>query len=195
MNEPDKNINIRTTSIPSVFYDSSTGNPFAKCLSCSSNLFETNIPYIIEKAIKQFKEYEATDIIFEYAMCMNCYEEIASTMSESSKKNINAYYQAHVNFDKRRSELSDSVDEWISSCLIKGTQREMLSEYQIIGQFQGQHMLFYNLPVLIGDTAMDEMMQLLSNETLGEMGRFKDRFLGVPPEWRDLFENKKFVLI
>jgi hypothetical protein len=195
MSDPEKKINIRSTSIPAIFYKSDTGEPFSECISCTTNLLITNTPYIIEKAIKQYRGFHSSDTIFEYAICMHCYEELGRAMSEESKKNINDYYQINVDFESRRNQLTNSIDEWISECLIKHTRRSQLSEYQIIGQFQANQMLYYNLPILLSEEAIDEMMQLLSNATLDEMGRFKDRFLGIPPEWRDLFEDRKFVFL
>ena len=199
MTEKNKPEKILTTQIDPIFYESTTGKPFSTCISCGRNLLEKNIGYMIEKAVKQFKDFSATDTIFEYALCMNCYEEIAQGMSEISKKRISEYYETHVNFEERRQQLASQPEhaphDWLQSCLIKGTKKERLSEYQIICQCVGDQIVYFNLPILIGDAAMDEMMQLLSDRTLGEMGKFKDTFLGVPPEFKDLFDDRRILIL
>jgi len=199
MNEKNNQDTIRSARIDPLFYESTTGKPFNRCISCDRNLLGKGVSYMIEKAVKQYKDFSTTDTIFEYALCMDCYEEIAQGMSETSKKRISEYYETHVDFEKRRHQLIKKPelvpDEWLETCLITGTRREQLSEYQIMCQCLGDQILYYNLPILIGESAMDEMIQLLSNKTLGEMGKFKDKFLGVPPELKDLFDDRKILIL
>ena len=51
--------------IPKIFYSEENQAPFKKCMSCKSNLLEEGTEYVIEKAIKQYEDYSATDTILE----------------------------------------------------------------------------------------------------------------------------------
>ena len=74
--------------IPEIFHSTGTGKPFSHCVSCNKELLNSDNPYIIEKAIRQYLEYKTTDTIFEYAMCMDCYMKIDQSLSDESKHNL-----------------------------------------------------------------------------------------------------------
>lgn len=76
---------------------------------------------------------------------------------------------------------SPDLDRWLDHCIIHGTPVEELSEFQLIGHCQGREMLVTHMPFVIGGEAMDEILQLLSNETLDELGGFRDEHFGPPP--------------
>jgi hypothetical protein len=185
--------------IPKQFYSIETDLPFSNCISCDKYLLQPNSPYVIEKAVKQYPDYNTTDVIFEYAMCMDCYQNIHNTMSLESKANIEKYFSEHVDLNKRRTNLIEtkelSIEDWASNCIIKGTHISELTEYQIACQCDGEYLLFTNMPFLIGKTAMDEMINLLSNKTIGEINGFKDKFFSPDPDLKKLFDEPKFVII
>ena len=83
----------------------------------------------------------------------------------------------------------DDIDlnDWLDGCIVHGTPREDLSEVQILGHCAGDQLMLSHLPVAIGGRAMDELAERLSNETLDELGGFRDEYFGLPPELkRDL---------
>ena len=185
--------------IPKKFYSTETDLPFTNCVSCDKYLLQPNSPYVIEKAVKQYPDYNTTDVIFEYAMCMDCYQNLHNTMSLESKSNIEKYFNANVDLKERRTNLIKakelSIEDWTSNCIIKGTHVSELTEYQIACQCDGEYLLFTNMPFLIGNAAMDEMMNLLSNKTIGEINGFRDKFFSPDPDLRKLFDEPKFVFI
>lgn len=185
--------------IPKQFYSTVTEKPFSNCLSCDKYLLQSHTPYVIEKAVKQYSEYKTTDVIFEYAMCMDCYQNIHATMSASSKEKIEQYFSDNVDLIERRKLLLEkeelSVNHWTSSCIIKGTHIKDLNEYQIACQCDGEYLLFTNMPFIIGNAALNEMMQLLSNQTIGEIRGFYDKFFSPDPDLKKLFDEPKFVLL
>lgn len=187
------------TKIPKLFYSTDTDQPFSNCISCNKFLLSPNNPYVIEKAIKQYPEFKTTDVIFEYAMCMDCYQSIHQSLSLESKTNIENYFSKNVNLSERRKSLLNnealSVEDWVSECVIKGTPVSQLTEYQIACQCDGEYLLFTHLPFVIGNTALDEMAQLLSNKTIGEINGFKDKFFTPDPDLKKLFDEPKFVII
>ena len=183
--------------IPPVFYSSETGQPFSHCVACNRYLLEEGVQYVIEKAIKQYREYRTTDTIVEYAMCLKCYEDVAASFSETSRQNIENYFAARVDLVQRRHELLKdgrlNLDDWISSCVVKGTPVEELDEYQLVCQCDGGDLLFTYLPFLIGSAATEEVAQLLSAKTRGEIDGFYDRFFGPPPEIKRILDRPVFV--
>ena len=185
--------------IPSLFYSTDTDKPFTNCVSCEKFLLQPKSPYVIEKAIKQYPEYKTTDVIFEYAMCMECYQNINESLSIESKSNIEQYFTENVDLgDRRKSLLKNkefSINDWTSNCIIKGTHISELTEYQIACQCDGEYLLFTHMPFIIGNIALDEMMQLLSNKTIGEIGGFYDKFFSPDPDIKKLFDEPKFVLL
>ena len=185
--------------IPKLFYSTETEKPFSHCISCEKYLLQSQSPYVIEKAIKQYPEYNTTDVIFEYAMCLDCYQNINASLSAESKTSIEKYFSENVNLSGRRKSLIKnedlSIEKWTSNCIIKGTPIKELAEYQIACQCDSEYLLFTNMPFIIGNLALDEMMQLLSNKTIGEIRGFYDKFFSPDPDIKKLFDEPKFVLL
>jgi hypothetical protein len=169
-------------------------------MNCECLLLNTE--YVIEKAIRRYKEFSTTDTIFEYAICMKCHEEFVGSYSASSLANIQNYFIENANFDSKRNDLHEklkeghfNVNEWISHCIIKGTHVSDLTEYQIGCQCIGNKMVVLNMPFMIGHEAMDEISQLLSDKTRGEMDRFIDDFFGLPPDLKKILKDSGVLVI
>jgi hypothetical protein len=185
--------------LPSDFYSSETGKPFTRCNVCDVNLLIPGTRYVIEKAITHNKEYHTTDTIFEYALCYNCYREILGTMSETSLKNIQSYFLDHTEHVQRRLmqfiQGKANVEELIGACAIKGTAREQLSEYQIACHCNGRNLDSTYPPLMIGHEAMDEIMLLLSDKTLGEIDGFYNDIIKIPPEFKDILDGRPVFIL
>ena len=113
--------NAEWTEIPRLFYSDQTGLPFERCIHCDTYLLEKGKNYFIEKAIKQYPEYETQDTIFEYAICINCMKELQKGFSEESTRNVQQYMEENADFEKRRREFtqytSSQVDKWLAIVL------------------------------------------------------------------------------
>lgn len=183
--------------IPREFFNSSTGGPFDRCMLCNTFLLAEGVNYVIEKACKRHLEFGIEDIVFEYAMCEKCAMQMSSAMSEESMGKISDYFQSQVDFAGRhrylRQEQPPKLENWIGNCIVKGTPKEELTEYQVLGQFSGENMVMFMFPYMIGGEAMKEVSMLLSNETLGEIDNFMDNF-GLPPELKDLWKDKPIMV-
>jgi len=193
----EKNILV---DIPRVFHAHGSNSPFTKCMNCDCLLINTE--YVIEKAIRRYKEFSSTDTIFEYAICMKCHEEFVNSYSASSLSKIQNYFLENADVDNKRAVLREklrdgqfNIDEWISHCIVKGTPVSDLTEYQIGCQCVGNKMVVMNMPFMIGHEAMDEIAQLLSEKTRGEMDRFIDEFFGLPPELKKLLKESGVLVI
>lgn len=163
--------------IPKDFMSLETGDVFKNCSLCSRPLLLGDIPYIIEKA------YRKKETIFEYAMCLECYEKFHDSLSLKSRKLIENYFEEYVDLDQRYDSLiankGRKTRSWLAHCLIKGTPRWQCEEYQICGLFDGEDIVFNGLPYLISGAAVDDLIQLLSPETLGAMNEMSDRIFGI----------------
>lgn len=186
--------------IPEQFYSDGEGKPFETCVVCGKNLLEDGTRYMIEKAMKNYKGYDFSATVFEYAMCLDCYQEVQKGMSEESMQNLQQYQQKLMQ-EKSSDEMiaidmsNFSLKEWLSKCFFKDKPVNEMKEYQLIGQFEGSHMIMNMPPMAIGEEVMEEMSELLSEQTKGEMDRFRKDFLGPSPEIEELIHGRKLIFL
>ncbi len=184
--------------IPSIFYSDKSSKPFGHCILCDRYLLEKGTLYVIEKAIRRYEKFDTTDTIFEYAMCLDCYAEMWKSFSDSSKVKMQDYFDRNIDLDSQRKKLLEKeslkVDDLLSRCFINGTSVKEVSQYQICCQCDGSEILFGSLPLMISGEAADEIANLLSNQTLGEIGGFMDEFFSWPPELKKSPHQPVFVM-
>lgn len=172
--------------IPPTFYAEETGAPFEECLVCERSLREETTEYVIEKGFRSFDAYDVEETVFGYALCMSCHATLGESFSETSKQRCQAYLSEHIDLRSRTATLleEDTVDpdEWTQKCIVHDTPKQELEEYQILAHCHGEDLLLTHLPLLIGGPAIDALVQRLSNETLDELGGFRDEYFGLPPE-------------
>lgn len=183
--------------IPTIFKHHITGEHFERCISCDTYLLESGTPYLIEKAVKKYPGYQATDVLFEYAMCMNCAAKMRQELSSESLQRIQQYFEQKVNFYDRLEDLEGCNDpqQWLSHCIITGKPIHTLDEYQLLAYCEGKQLQFSGMPYMISGQAADEMTHLLSNKTIGEINRFIDENFGLPPELRKPIKDQPVLLI
>lgn len=174
--------------IPKIFLDSDSGAPLQRCIDCDYKVFEGDRYYMIEKVVKRYPELDTTEVLFEYAICQNCYEKMKDAMSEESMANLSSYMMQNTDFEglsQRIEEQPDNPEYWLSNCLIKGTPVKEMNEYQMGACFKGDRLMTdFIPPFMIGELAMDEMNELLSQATKDEMDDFMGDHFGIPPELR-----------
>lgn len=191
-------IKAEDLKIPRIFHSDAEDKPFDKCIDCNKYLLKGNQEYIIEKAFKKYIDYEADDTIFEYAICLDCAEKLFMSFSEPSRKAIEEYFEEHVKIEEQLTELaraeSFEINDHINKCMIKGLPIEDLQEYQLVCYCRGNKISMIRPPYMISGEAADEVMQLLSNATIDILNGFTDEFLGLPPEFKDLFKDKPMLV-
>ncbi len=177
--------NWRSVPLPQPFFSEETGAPFRHCLACDRSLLEAGTEYLIEKAFRTVRSLGSRDLIFEYALCLPCYDAVWTSFSEESRQRIEAYFSERIDYEGRaRRLLHDKAADprrWLSHCVVTGTAAEDLDEYQVVGLCEGDRMLLAHVPCLLGGAAMDELAALLSTQTLDEMGGFMQDFFPSPP--------------
>lgn len=170
--------------VPPEFHSFESGKKFDTCLICQKNLLEHGQIYFVEKA------FQKDEVLFEYAICMECREELQQDISEESMRKIQQYFEKNIDLVGRRKALLEKhrLDHrpWIDQCLITGKRRQDADQYQIITLCDGSDMLFSYLPYMISGEAMRKLTKLLSKTTRERLDDFVDEFLGLPPEVKDL---------
>lgn len=184
--------------IPDVFKSDLTEHYFQHCTVCNTSLLRPPKGYVVEKAFKHHAKFNITDTVFEYAVCMECYQKIHKQFSKSSKQRIEAYFKQNTDLVNRKEqnfmEGKLGLENWLGSCAVKGTNKEELGEYQIAAHFVGDQMMLNEFPILLGGAAIDEVQELLSPETRGEIDDFTDQFLGLPPEFKEALKKGDYIM-
>ena len=175
-------------NIPKILQSYSTGEPFTHCIDCDRYLLDDDVSYFIEKAIRQYHKegYMAKDVIFEYAMCIDCAEKIKGEMSKTSR-------QAMENYMLYNNSINTINGEDLQ-CIIKGESVDNYEEYQIFSLCQGKNMLTPQ-PMAIGANALEELSELISQETKDELDRLMGDFFGSPPELEELFPKHRIPIL
>ncbi len=190
--------NYDTVEIPKEFYSFSTGAKFEYCIECDCELLQNNQEYFVEKAIKKYKGFDAFDVIFEYAICINCAEKMRKSLSRESLQHIEQYFHQRVDYLKRMDLMHNHPHNpiaWISECLVSGRQQSDLSEYQIYGHCRGNQLYLSQMPYMVSGAVLEEVSSILSKETKDELDDFSRRHFGPPPELEEPLPYQRVMLI
>ena len=110
--------------IPERFFSDAEGKPFENCQVCGKYLLDDGTTYVVEKALKNYKEHDFYSTIFEYAICLECHMNIQQGMSAESMRNLQKYYMGSL-ADKGRHQMQINMkefdlDSWLSKCFFTG---------------------------------------------------------------------------
>lgn len=184
--------------IPPKFYPFESQEPFKECMVCGINLSLGTTDYFVEKAVKNNVEYQVQDIVFEYAICSNCAQNMQKSISVESQQNMQTFFAEHQDFMEKMKSYQqgegESVEELTSKCSLSGEPIGQMHEYMMFGHFRGDKMIASTMPYILGGKAMDELSELMSNETLDEMNDFKNQYFGGPAELEDIWKGKPVFL-
>lgn len=181
--------------IPAQFRKTENGALFSACQVCERNLLEEGVPYMIEKAVRRYPQYQTEDVLFEYALCMTCYQDISGKISQPSNARIQAFIERRTRLGDRAFELlkthSKNPAAWLQECVVTGTPLTETTEYTVCAQALGDELILGVMPYGLSGAALDEMMALLSQETQDAFDDFRDDFLGGPPHVEDFLDPKR----
>lgn len=122
-------------------------------------------------------------------MCSKCTEKIRQEISRESMQKIERFFFERAVLFNRSSLLREAdpnqPEGWLHNCLITELTKEETDEYQVYAQCRGDQMYLNLMPYMISLQGMELITGLLSEKTLGEMGRFIDEHFGLPPEFKD----------
>jgi hypothetical protein len=180
--------------IPEIFKNSDTKGYLTNCIQCDYELLKGDRHYVIEKVFKRYPNLNSKQVLFEYAICSNCYENMKDSLSAESMQNLSNFMMTNVDLtgmQQRIAEHPNDPEKWMTHCMIKGTAEEDLNEYQVAACFKGDRMVMdFMPPYLLGELAIEEINSILSKQTKEDMDRFMGDIFGIPPELR-----KDFILI
>ncbi len=185
--------------IPNRFFSDVTDKPFDKCDVCGKQLLDNDVPYVVEKAIKNYEGHDFSSTIYEFAICTDCHTKMQQSMSAESIQSLQDYYNKEMMAKGQQAIMIDmrtfNLDNWLSHCFFKGDDISKMAEYQIVAQFKGNKLILNTPPIIIGELAMKEMADVLSKKTTDEMNGFRDKFLGPSPEFEEAFSGKKLIVL
>ena len=173
-------------SIDDRFRDSETGKLIDHCLVCKSELVLSGSEYFVERIFRRVPDLEIIEPIFEYAMCKACAENMRNDLSKESLRSIEAYF---VNNLQKNEFTASNTD----TCLMTGKPIESSAEFSFHAHCLGDKMMESIFPYAISDKAMDEISELLSQETIDQLDDFKGKYFTGPPELADILNPKRFV--
>ncbi len=178
--------------IPKEFYSFESNSLFEYCIECEKYLLDEGTEYLIEKAVKNYQGYDANDVVFDYAICLDCAENLRKEISKESWGRMMEYFQANIDINERMNMSSKSAKENLQHCMIKKINMSDCNEYQVFAQCNGRELNMQNPPYMISGEVMEELLPLLSNKTIDEMnGFFKKHFSPDP----SLFEPTPSLLL
>ena len=179
--------------IPSQFHSIYHEGPFPKCEVCQCNLLEDDVRYFIEKT------FVGTEVVYEYAICHECRDEIREDLSEESMLRIQSHFEERLDWDERVKDLTsgerNDIETWISKCILTKRQRKDCRIYSIGGELQGTSLLLTDTPFMLCDEAIGELAELLSKQTRDRLDDFRDQIVGMPPEFERNPESPDLVLL
>ncbi len=167
--------------IPKDFYSFETKAPFERCIECEKYLLDEETEYIIEKAVKNYEGYEARDIVFDYAICMNCAERMRKEISKESWEKMMQYFQENMNMQTQLELRENTPEDNLRKCMIKKTGIDDCREYQIYAHCKGGKLNMDNPPYMISGEVMEELLPLLSDKTIDEMNGFMNKHFSPDP--------------
>jgi hypothetical protein len=163
--------------IPEELWSFETGAPMQCCALCDCDLFEPGRNYLVEKAFK------GSEVIFEYAMCLDCRDKLQGELSLQSRKLIQNYFEEHVDLEARRMECLKAYgldySKWVQQCLVKHKPRSECTEFQVYGWCVDRDLVFTGFPYMLSSDCIDDLLELISEESMGAINDFSEKIFGV----------------
>jgi len=187
MNESESKL-----SIPVEFFNSETKEPFQKCMMCNQSLAEKQ--YMVEKAIKNYPSLGTKEIIFEYAMCIECAGKMHLELSEESRNRIGEYMKTHLQGKTHPLGSKPDVNKLLNQCIVKESDVSQSTEYSIYAMCNGSDMTIKDFPYALSGEVQDEIMQLLSAKSLDILDDFIGNHFTGPPEIREILRRRPVLI-
>ncbi|MDQ8208800.1 hypothetical protein QEH52_14835 [Coraliomargarita sp. SDUM461003] len=163
--------------IPEELWSFETGAPLQRCAICDCDLLVQGTNYLIEKAFK------GNEVMFEYAMCTKCCVLLSQELSVQSKKLIDHYFDEYGDLEQRRlsylGQFGTNYSKWVDRCMVKDTSRSECDEFQVYAWCIDRDLVFTGMPYMLSGDCIDDLLGLLSEETLGILNDFSDKVFGV----------------
>ena len=168
--------------IPNEFFSFETEEPFRTCIECDRDLREKGLNYVVEKAIRNYPEYGTQDIIFDYAICIECAFKIRQSFSHESIQRIDKFLGENMqNLVQDKQNMDSLFLNGPDQCFITKKKRSDLLEYQIYAHCKGDFLDPMVPPYLISDKAVEMILPLISKSTQDILDGFFDKHFSPDP--------------
>ena len=179
--------------IPKIFHSVYEAGPFSKCIVCTKALLDDETDYMVEKI------FRGTETIVEYAICSDCAVAMYSELSAESTGRIEQYLSEKINWQSRLEMAmgthGDDIAQWIDTCLVTGRPRDQLPGYQLCARCRVAKLQRFIFPLMIAGDVSEDIGRLLSKKTRDRMDGFVDEYLGLSPEYRDIFDGTPLLMV
>lgn len=152
---------------------------YRECVQCGRLVGADGEPYYVERALRRGEP------LFEYAMCDTCVFALQNELSRESIERVTAIWFAQFDFDARWRRLGESLDPGplVESCVLEGTPRAELEEFQVWAWVaDGRLVVDDSAPGILSGLAAERIAAVLSRSTRDRLDEFVRDRLGVPPE-------------
>lgn len=175
--------------IPEEFNSDETQQLPTECSACGNEF--GNRHFFIEKAFQKTHDGSSFELSFEYAICERCKTDMMQSISKESMQSIQEFVQQMGGMPSLRNSQEDEIDVkyMMNHCISTGKPLDELKEYHLVGIFKQGKMV--QLPMLYGESFMEEYAALLSEETKGFFDDFFDHITVIPPTLAKILEDEK----
>lgn len=175
--------------IPEQFYSEQDKQPHTECSVCGNGF--GNGHYFVEKAFQKTHDKSSYQLTFEYAICEQCKTDMMQSISKESMKNIQefAMKMGGMPVPENSKDVEVDLNQYLTTCIATGKSIDELDEYHLVGIFRGNKMV--QLPMLYGETFIEEYSELLSEETKGFFDDFFNNITLLPPTLAKILEDEK----
>jgi hypothetical protein len=172
----------RFVEIPEIFYSFESKAPFRNCIQCEKELDE-HTDYVIEKAMRRYPGFTASDTIFDYAMCMSCAFTMRNELSIRSRETMDQYFRPYMQklqVKAMSGELHDT-EQSLAKCIVTEKSIEEINEYQIYAFCRGNKLNLSVPTYMVSEDAIEQLLPLLSKETTDFLNGFFDKHFSPDP--------------
>ncbi|RED94130.1 hypothetical protein [Marinoscillum furvescens] len=191
-----KEENPEFVPIEKAFHSFETDAPFSHCLECEKYLLDEGTNYLIEKAVRNYQGFRAKDVIFDYAICLECAQELQKGISKESLSVMQDYMQRHFASEGRLRQLQESqgnIPGLIEQCMVTGKSADTCEEYQIFAFCSGDKINLTMPPYMVSGQVLDELQELLSDSTRDHLNGFFNKHFTPAPGLME--PDPRFILL
>lgn len=184
-----------------LFMDSSSNLPYTHCHLC-----ETMVQGQSYALMKHFRRYPNQDMVvadLEAVICSTCQLNMARSISESSRKNLQAFMEEAFDLETRKKALLSekhpaALETWLDRCAVTNKQVDDCLEFQVECLMRDGYPL-YDLkqtmsPICLSGEALEQMQQCLSKETKENYDQFMDQLTDLPPDLAEWFKRRPVLV-
>ena len=172
------------------------GNLHTHCRVCNNYLLDEGSEYYLEKVVRRLPELNTEQVLFEFAVCASCLNNLRKSLSTESKLALENFFKTKMTESFALRPDTDPYEAFNDKrCLVTGQAAQEFDTYQMAAFCRGTQLHPQQPPMLIGDSVIEESNHLLSAQTRDELNNFMDNNFGWPPEFAKLLTDGDLALL